>query len=643
MIGYQALYDKLSQALAPDLDLSLDDWSDKFMIIPKSTGSNEYGPYRTSRTPHARKIMQCLSDDHPCKRVVAKVASQMFKTQICLNWFASTVHQSPSNFLWLMPTGRLQKRIAARIDKTIAAVPVLTERVAKPRSRDALNNQDSKEYIGGTLFIATAGSAANLSEVPARRVAIDEVDRGEDDVQGEGDPVKLAEARQTTFEYNRKSYYYSSPTIDGESRIDDLFMQGTQREALYECIHCHTPQPLAFENLIVDGKWGVLYPCKECGGVHFEKDKNKMFAEGIWSDPVMASDTESFTANAMFLPYGWLSWEGLYKQHADAKELLDKGDDSEMVVFWNTRLARTWKRSVQVVSYQSLLDRAEHYQLRLAPRNVLMVTAAVDTQDNRLEVQIVGWGRNMAATILDYVVLNGDPANDEVWDNLTELINSGIEHETGRVLPIIATAIDTGGHRSEAVKHYVRSARIRTPIAVKGASTRDAPAINKGSMQDITWKGTSAKKGVKLYSVGTIAIKNKIFSFLKNDSEKDPDKRMIRFSNSLTPEYFGGLVSEYFDERTKKYEKKHQGIRNEPLDTLTYCYATLYHESIRAHLYSQKKWDSLEASFDNPIKKIEVKQEDPPIPAKVVSNVPPPALRGRGKSMMGALRGRLGR
>ena len=111
-------------------------------------------------------------------------ASQIFKTQIGINWLCSTIHQSPGNFLWLMPTGKLHKRIAGRIDKSIAAVKVVTPLVAAPRSRDAMNNQDTKEYIGGTLFIATAGAAANLSEVPARRVAFDEVDRAEANVGG---------------------------------------------------------------------------------------------------------------------------------------------------------------------------------------------------------------------------------------------------------------------------------------------------------------------------------------------------------------------------------------------------------------------------------------------------------------------------
>ena len=111
------------RGLQPDPALSVQAWSDKYMIIPASTGSNESGPYRTSRTPHAREVMRCLSDDHPAKRVVVMGASQMLKTQVGLNWLMSTIHQSPSNFLWLVPTGKLHKRAASRIDKTIAAIP----------------------------------------------------------------------------------------------------------------------------------------------------------------------------------------------------------------------------------------------------------------------------------------------------------------------------------------------------------------------------------------------------------------------------------------------------------------------------------------------------------------------------------------
>lgn len=639
MILYERFFDQLNESILPDLNLSVDEWADKFMVIPKSSGSNEYGRYRTKRTPHAREIMRALSDDHPCKRVVCMVSSQMFKTQIALNWIGASVHQSPANFLLLMPTGKLQKRIAARVDKTVAEVDVLRERFAKPNSRSAINNLDTKEFIGGSLFIATAGSAANLSEVPARRVAFDEIDRADVDVDGEGDPVKLAESRQTTFAHNKKSYYYSSPTIDGESRIHDLFTEGTQRHALAECIHCGYAQDLVFEKLIVsDDQKTAMYPCAECGGLHYESDKPAMFKNGLWSDPIGGDgETESFTSHSMFLPYGWMSWLDLWREYEAAKKLLDTGNDSMMVVFYNTRLARTWKRNVQVVGYQSLIDRAEHYPLRIAPDGVLLITTGVDTQDNRLAVQIVGWGRNLTGWVLDYIELPGDPANDQVWEDLTELINRGIQHESGLVMQIRATAIDTGGHRGEAVKSYVRHGFIPTPIAIKGSSRYDAEPISKGAMIDVKWNGRVYEKGVRVHQVGTVEIKHSLFSKMKNDGDRDPNDRKLRFSRDLHNEYFSGLISENYNRSKKRYEKRNDGVRNEPLDTLTYAYAALHHHSIRAHRFSERDWVALESRILNQeiIKKIEPTESEK-IQIKKISNI-----SSRGKNLLGSLRERL--
>ena len=642
MIGYQKLYDAISRALQPDLNLPVDLWSDKFMVIPKSSGSNEYGPYRTQRTPHARDVMRALSDDHTCETVVCMVSSQQFKTQVCLNWFGSTVHQSPSNFLWLMPTGQLQKRIAGRIDKTIAAVSELRDLVAKPNSRDAKNNLDIKEYVGGSLFIATAGSAANLSELPARRVAIDEVDRCTANVDGEGDPIKLAESRQTTFKHNKKSYYYSSPTIDGESRIAELFESGTQRRALAECIHCGHAQELIFEKLVRTDDGLAMYPCESCGGMHREQDKIKMFSKGLWSEPVEGSNlqTESFTSSSMYLPYGWLSWSDLMDEHEEAQKQFDAGNDAMMIVFYNTRLVRTWKRSVQAVSFDALKERAEDINLRIAPHDVLIITAGVDTQDNRLAVHVVGWGRGLKAIPLDYVELMGDPADGEVWDQLTELLNTKILHESGHELPISGTLIDIGGHRGEAVKNYVRSKRIRCAIAGFGSTKINAQPLSKGSLQDVNFKGIYDKKGVMIHSVGTVEIKHIIFGRLVSDAEKLPEDRMLRVSNQFDDSYFAGIISESYDKKTRRYVKK-PGVRNEPLDTLVYAYAALHHSTIRAHRYTEKDWERIEIRLQNPIQKIiEVKQE---VVYKSDDNIVKSSgsTLSRGKSMMSNLRGRM--
>jgi len=451
----------------------------------------------------------------------------------------------------------------------------------------------------------------------------------------------LIEGRQTSFGEDAKSYYYSSPTIDGESEIDELFKNGTQREALAVCIHCKTPQTLVFENLVLDEKHGAMYPCISCGGVHFEHDKKAMFSDGLWSDAIQESENESFTASGMFLPYGWKSWDSLMQDYKSAQDLMEKGNDSEMVVFWNTKLARAWKRSVQAVSFDVLKERAEDIKLRVAPHDVLIITAGVDTQDNRLAVQIVGWGRNLKAIPLDYVELMGDPAEPEVWDQLTKLLNTKILHESGHELSITGTLIDIGGHRGEAVKNFVRSKRIRCAIAGFGSTKINAQPLSKGSLQDVNFKGVYDKKGVMIHSVGTVEIKHIIFGRLTKDAEKLPEERMIRFSKQFDDSYFAGIVSESYDRKTKRYVKK-AGVRNEQLDTLVYAYAALHHSTIRAHRYTEKDWERIEIRLQNPVSKvIEVKQETTYKNQDISKGNLKNSTLARGKSLMSNLRGRM--
>jgi phage terminase large subunit GpA-like protein len=599
--GYQAVLDAMARGMEPDPNLTVDDWSDRFMIIPKSTGSNEAGPYRTARTPHAREVMRALSDSHPCKRVVVMGASQMLKTQVGLNWFMASIHQSPSNFLWLVPTGKLQKRAASRIDKTIAAIPQIQQRVAKPHSRDSNNNNDIKEYTGGALYLATAGAAANLSELSVRRVLFDEIDRAKDNVGGEGDPAELAEARQTTFERNRKTYYPSSPTIEGESVIESLYKRGTQREALAECIHCGHAQTLDFFDatgavrLLVseDGK-RAMYPCCECGGLHEEGDKTRMFANGLWTEGMPGDgETESFTISGLFLPYGWIPWISLVRQYNMAKAKLDEGSEESMIVFYNTRLARCWARSKESTRWDALQQRAEDYKLGAVPMGGIVLTAAIDTQAHRLELKVVAWGEGMECWVVDYHVIHGSPAEQETWDRADELLKGRYRHASGAMLTISATFVDSGGSNTQDVYNFTASRKRRNVFAIKGHSRPDRPILSsKPSLVDINWRGQTQKQGAQLWFVGPDTAKD----YLQARWSRASGPGAVHFSSQLPESYFKGLTSEY---RTFGYKRgrkvswweKKKGEANEPLDLMNYNLAAAYFLGL--HKKNENAWSSL--------------------------------------------------
>lgn len=599
--GGEAYLSGFFRGIEPDPTMWVDEWSDEHMRIPPGNGA-EPGKYRTERTPYARRVMRCLSPEHPSKRVVAMVASQLLKTQVGLNWLCASIHQAPGNMLVLLPTGGLAKRVSGRIAKTIDEVPVLRERVASPRSRDSRNTIDTKEFSGGTMYITTAGSASNLAEIPARYIYGDEVDRWEVSVDKEGDPVELAEARTSTFGRNAKIYYTSSPTIEGASRIDDLFKDGTQEHYYVPCPHCGHSQTLEFERLVAEEDFSAArYACCNCGALIDEANKTQMLASDDWRSHAQGDgETVSFTLSAMYAPLGWVSWAALCKQHAKAKAALDKGDPEPMQVFYNTRLALCWDNAQERTKPDELKARAEDYRMRSVPPGVLILTGAVDVQHNRLELMIEGWGEGMERWVLDYQAIYGDPATDAPWQTLDQILMTPLRTASGRNMEILACGIDSGGHHTHDVYQFCRNRKHRHVLAVKGASKPGRPVLAaRPSKVDVQWRGTMDKEGAELWMVGTDTGKD----WLHNRWKIPSGPGGVHFSSDLPEDYYKQLVAERKLVRYVKGHKRTEWVkakadRNEGLDLSVYNLAMAYYLGL--HRFSVNDWERWKLKVEPP-------------------------------------------
>ncbi|MFO3672615.1 phage terminase large subunit family protein [Pseudomonas protegens] len=595
--GAEVYREAYFRGLQPDPDVWIDEWADEYMRIPRDTGAAEPGQYRTSRTPYAREPMRCLSPAHPCKRVVTMVASQLMKTQIALNWIGGLIHMAPSNILTLLPSLGLAKRVSSRIGKTIKATPVLRERVASSRSRDSRNTMDTKEFEGGSLYVTTAGSAANLAELSARYVYGDEVDRWEVDVGEEGDPIELAETRGSTFGRNAKFYFSSSPTIKGASRISDLFESSDQRYYYVPCPHCGHRQVLEWERLLYSADFTMAhYQCAgpECDVLIEEHHKGWMLAQGEWRSHAQGDgETVGFHLNALYSPPGWMDWRTLARQFEKAKKAQAKGDLEPMQVFYNTRLAKVWDSAQEQTKAHVLRDRArlENYCLGSMPAGVLMLTAAVDVQANRLELMVMGFGVGMERWVIDHQVIWGDPANEQTWAVLDEKLKARYRHPCGVGLAILAAGVDSGGHHTDEVYQFCRLRRWRNVFAIKGASKPGRPVIaQRPSMVDVTWKGQTERNGAELWFVGTDTAKDWIYN--RYPFESGPGA--LHFANDLPDEFFDQCVAE---SKVARYVKGHKRIewvkgkadRNEALDLMVYCLAMAHYLGINRYLESD--WD----------------------------------------------------
>lgn len=586
--------------LMPDPELWVDEWAVQHAQIP-SEGNAEGGKYNLDRTPFAGEVMHVLSPAHPCNRVVVMAASQMLKTQTAMNWLMAVVDAAPANILALMPSGDLAVRLSARINKTLKATSKVTDLFARPRTRDGKNTDSTKEFKGGTLHIATAGSAANLAEIPARYGYGDEIDDWESDLQGQGDPIEIFENRGSTYGRNRKWYYSSSPKKPrGISKILELFERGDQRYYFVPCPHCGHEHVLNFENLRVDDDltWAKMM-CPDCGALIDEYEKTAMLAKGRWRATSTSRDgTISFTLSQLYAPMGWTSWLELARLHEAAEDALRHGDPTKMQAFYNTRLALVYDNTRGVTTVDALKARAEDYPPRTIPDAALVVTMSVDTQVDRLEVQINAWGPGMERWVLDYIVLEGSPARppDEagsVWMQLDEIRRTPYQHASGVLIPISAWGIDTGGANTQDVYNFGSQRRASGCVMLKGSSRPNRPIISaKPTAQEIDWGGRRDPTGADLWTVGTDVAKDWIF----NRIELPAGPGALHFHKSLPHEWFAGLLIERKVQKMRGgqvvevWENPQHG-RNEPLDLTVYDTAIAF--KLRLDKWSALDWQRL--------------------------------------------------
>ena len=516
-------------------------------------------------------------------------------TEVAINALGYCMDHDPGPIMVCLPGEvSMNKWVAQKLNPMVDESPAVKRALTSVASRDSANTRTFKDFAGGQLYMEHAGSPSRLKSTTVRTLLVDEVDEFSNNLSGGDDPLEMLKGRTSAFPSTSKSLYISSPQIKGLSRIEQLWNKSDQRRYHVPCPHCGHMQHLQWPGLhwSPDGKQ-VWYVCQECGATIDEHHKTTMITAGQWVPDNPGAKMRGYHINCLYYQFGLgPRWADLVETWRDVQN-----EPARLKTFVNDRLAEPWEdAAMRAVKHNAIADRAEAYPLRTAPLGVLCITAGIDTQNNRLAVQIIGWGRDLSFWVLDYVELPGDPASDEVWTALTELLNTPILHASGALMRVEAMANDAGGHRTEDVKNYVRTRRVRRPMAIFGAVPNNAPVLSKGKLHDVDWRGRSDKRGVMMYHVGTVGSKHWLYSRLSTDADKSADVRTTHFSDQLPPEYFPGLVSETYDPTKNRFINR-RGARNEPLDTWVYAYAAAHHPELRLHRHTKADWDKLEARY----------------------------------------------
>jgi phage terminase large subunit GpA-like protein len=592
----------LMDGLRPEQPLTVSEWADKHRRL-SSKASAEPGPWRTSRTPYLREPMDCLSSTSAVQRVVMMFAAQTGKTEAGANWLGYVIDHAPGPMLLVQPTVEMAKRLSKqRLESLITETPVLAEKIAPSRSRDSGNTMFAKDFPGGMMLLTGSNSATGLRSTPCRYIFCDEIDAFPSDVDGEGDPVSLAEKRATTFA-RRKILLTSTPTVKDFSRIEAEFERSDQRRFYVPCPCCNVMQWLKWPQL----KWDnnepstAAYECEVCHERFAEIHKPAMLRRGEWRATAPSNGkTAGFQLSGLYSPLGWLSWADMVDDFLRAK-----ADAPMLKSFVNTRLAETWEEDfASKVSADGLLERCEHYQAAMVPEGGLALTVGVDVQDNRLAISVWAWGREEEGWLLDHQEIYGDPSRQELWKQLDEVVLREWPHAVGPAMRPDVVAIDSGGHFTAEVYQYARERGRQGVVAIKGQSQRGKPPIGKGSKVDVNYQGRTLKRGALVYPVGGDTVKTTLFGRLKHNEQ---GAGFLHFHMGTTGEYFEQLTAEKQVLRynrggfpTREWVKK-PSARNEALDCLVYAYAAL---NLMYQRFDRRTiWDQLEKRLEGTGKK----------------------------------------
>ena len=587
------VYSAFALGFEPDPYLTIDEWADEYRKLPQGA-SAEPGQYSCERMPYVREIMQELSPQSPTQQVKVIKATQVGCTEIANNVVLYYTDVVPTSQLMIMPTESLAKDHSNRkLTPSLRAMPDVAKKISGGKSKDDIGGMFEKVYPGGMLKIAWAGSPANFRSLSCRVVVLDDVDGFESDIRGEGDPIDLGKKRTDSFGILRKIYINSTPTEEGSSNIESEFETSDQRHYYMPCPHCNEMITFEKDGFVFDYDKNsyeligdVQYSCTECGSLIDEFHKSKMMAQGKWVPHNPGHIHRGYRIPSYYSPLGFLTWNEIFREFLEAKALMNKGDVRKMKTWVNTRDAKVWADEVTTVNVDDLPGRKEDYGCEV-PNEVLVLSAGVDTQDDRFEVEVVGYGKYMETWSIDYHIIQGDPNNPETRDALAAYLNKTFECCNGSKMKIYAKGVDTGGHRTKAAYAFCKPRFAQRVFALKGSNVVSAPFVNKRASKQNSGK-------VNLFMIGVNTGKDEIYANLEIT---EPGPNYMHFPNKevYSDEYFKQLTSETRDKKTGKWSKKRH--RNEAIDCRNYANAALALAGIDEEILNRGKRFGVVSSY----------------------------------------------
>ncbi len=585
--------------MAPPPRLKISEWADRYAYLPPGTA--ESGKFHLDRLPYQAAMLDDAIDPS-LTEFCWMFAKQICKTTSFTLQNGYFIDQDPSTILIVYPTlDDAKTYMKDKLVPFIQATPRLRAKVPRHKSRNAGQTILHKQFPGGNISACGANSPSSLRQRSKRVVQCDEIDSMR--ANAEGDPIAQADGRAETF-HNAVKGKSSTPTIKGLSRIEQKFDFSDKQYWFVPCPHCGAFQILKWGQIKFtfetgfgprDGYWkksaeqappeattkyrdtaNTVYVCenKDCGSWWSDADRIQAIGKGEWRATAPFKRVRGRHLNGIYRILGKKTAYESYL-HEFAEQFLEahRGGRWTLIVWTNTFLAETFEEVAERLDASAFEQRREQYTPDALPAGVLVLTAGVDFQQDRAEVQVTGWGEGFEAWGVEYRIIPGNPLGPQLYRDLdTYLNNLTVSTADGRRLRIAAAGLDTG-FATDHVYAYCRPRYARRIFALKGSSQPGSPLIGSLSRAN--------RRRCPVYRIGTDTAKSEIYGNLRL-AEPGPGywHWPVRADLGFDARYFAGLTAE---EMTVQYVKGfprrawvlREGRWNEQLDTAVYARAAV--------------------------------------------------------------------
>lgn len=593
---------------APSEYISLSEWADKYRYLAQET-SAEYGRWKTSRFPFLKRIMDCLSPQSRAKEVSAIKGAQLGFTEIMINWIMYIAERNPSPAVYIQGTIEAVKDFnQQKLEPAIQASPRMRTSLGRDKAAELADSALRKGFPGGSITMGGANSPNFLRSKSVQYAMVDEEDTFKRNIGGkdsnQGSPIAMLGKRLVNFPF-AKMFRASTPTIKETSTIEPAFLAGSQEYYYLPCPFCNEHADLQGPRFVLE--WDLIKysdeldesdlpariwcECPHCGGEIEEHHKTWMLEHGRWlssknsehGELYEVGDVEypSFHLSSFYSPLGFFGWRDAVKEWFDYKK---SKDVNLLQVIVNQTWGKTYTAAGSDISHNWLYSRRETYmsadtgEVVDVPSGGLVLTAGVDVQDDRLEVEVVAWGLYDECWSVEYSVFWGateflgdrlgmDPNTGQptVWRQLSDYLGGRWLHESGQYLPVECVLVDSGGHRGEQVHAFCRQHEHRRIYPSKGV-----PGWGKSKGYFTRPKRRTDRFQTLLFAIYPDELKDFVYQCLSIDQSGPgfchfPDKEIYdsRYFKGLTAE---NKTTKIVRGRTVLYWDTPSGARNEPLD-----------------------------------------------------------------------------